>query len=543
MADVTFRCSCPLPHDRFLSLIFRWTMPLLAGTFLGLLFQNHPWSRSLWWLAPLAFLPLWTEDIASFSRSFGKGFLFGLALNVAGLFWLVTTMTHYGHVPFLLAVCGDLLLSSYMALFAGIFWSGTVFFRGKIPSWSIPPVAAALWTVLEGFRGILFTGFPWNPLGSLLFGHPPFLGMAALAGTTGMSFLLVLSGGILGELIQKIQGKEGVRVWGPWFLTLGILVSLWALAGRHALNAVGEKGSPVRIALIQGNIPQDHKWTRAFLKASLARYLALSRKAVAEGATLLFWPETALPVVWTDPPPALLPAMNQLKSMPVPLVTGTLGVVQTGDGTGYAFTNEAVAFTGLNNPVQSYRKRHLVPFGEYIPFSWLFGWLRSMTGITGDMRSGTRGALFVLPEGGGTIRLAPFICYEALYPSLVRQMALKNPDLLGVLSDDAWFGRSDAPYQLFRQSLLRAVENGIPLVRVANTGLSGIMEPDGTVLARTSLFARQEVTISLHQKWRETFYRLHGEWVFRLSLLSILCLLAGVPFCGISEKSTERTVS
>ena len=517
-------------------------LPLFAGAFLGFLFQNHPLAHALWWLAPMAFFPLWLEERASSSGAFGKGFLFGLAMNVAGLFWLVTTMVHYGHVPVLLAVFGDILLSAYMALYSGLFWSGTVFFRGKVPVWCLPPVAAALWTTLEVFRGIFLTGFPWNPLGSLLFGHPPFLGMAALAGTTGMSFLIVLSGGILGEMLRRIRKEKSFRPVLPWGISLGLLVSGWAYAGHLALSDFTEKSPPVRIALVQGNIPQDQKWTSSFLKHSIDLYLDLSQKALLDGAKLLFWPETALPVVWNAPPTALLPTVKQVESMPVPWVTGTLGVVRTPDDQGYAFTNEAVAFTGQGRDVQRYRKRHLVPFGEYIPLPWLFGWLRPMTGITGDMQPGTKGILFSIPLDDRTLRLAPFICYEALYPSLVRRLALRRPDFLVVLSDDAWFGKSDAPHQLFRQSLLRAVENGIPLIRVANTGLSGIMEPDGTVLAKTSLFTRQEVTISLHQKRRKTFYRLHGEWVFRFSLLSILCLLAGFPLFRRPEKSRERAV-
>ncbi|WP_143461798.1 apolipoprotein N-acyltransferase [Leptospirillum ferriphilum] len=516
--------------------------PLLAGTFLGFLFQNHSLSHALWWLSPMAFAPLWQEERSSFGRSFGKGFLFGLAMNVAGLFWLVTTMVHYGHVPVFLAVFGDVLLSAYMALYTGVFWAGTVFFRQKLPVWLLPPVAAALWTVLEGFRGILLTGFPWNPLGSLLFGHFPFLGMAALTGTTGLSFFIVLAGGILGELFHRIRKERSFRTTLSWSLSFGLLVSVWALAGHLALQGFTEKEPPVPIGLIQGNIPQDQKWTAAFLKHAVDGYLDLSQKALSKGAKLLVWPETALPVVWNAPPTALLPTVKQVESLPVPLVTGTLGVVRTGDETGYAFTNEAVLFSGKGKAVQRYRKRHLVPFGEYIPLPWLFGWLRPMTGITGDMRSGTKGAMFEVSAGDQTLRLAPFICYEALYPSLVREMALKGPDFLVVLSDDAWFGSSDAPYQLFRQSLLRAIENGIPLIRVANTGLSGVMEPDGSVLGKTSLFTRQEVTISLHQKRRTTFYRLHGEWVFRLSLLAILCLLAGAPLLRATEQSSERTV-
>uniref|UniRef100_A0A7C3QW06 Apolipoprotein N-acyltransferase n=1 Tax=Leptospirillum ferriphilum TaxID=178606 RepID=A0A7C3QW06_9BACT len=530
-------------YQTLFSLTGKLLLPLLGGTALGFLFQHHAWATFLWWLAPVCFLPLWNGIRTTLGKAFGSGFIFGFGTNVAGLFWLVHTMVHYGHVPWALAIFGDFLLSAYMALFVAIFWTGTVFLRRTLPSWGIPAVAAMLWVLAEGFRGILFTGFPWNPLGSLLFGHPPFLGVASLAGTTGMSFLMVLVAGFLGEgQVLFLEGNFSRAVTGC-LLPMTLIVSLWSFLGGMELRNFPEEGPSIRVALVQGNIPQDRKWTRAFLSHTIDHYLDLSRQALSEKAQVILWPETALPVVLDDPPSGLGKKLREITDFPVPVVTGTLGLVRTGKKERLAFTNEAAGFDGSGRPVLRYRKMHLVPFGEYIPLPWLFGWLRPMTGITGDMVAGKKPVIFSFPVGTGIVRMAPFICYEALYPSLVRKMALRRPDFLVVLSDDAWFGHSDAPYQLFRQSLLRSVENGIPLLRVANTGLSGVMEPNGTLLGKTSLFTRQEVTITVRQNRRATFYRLHGEWVFRLSLLFILFLLAWSSLGRDPENPKERTVS
>lgn len=518
-------------------------VPLLGGAALGSLFQHHAWAAPLWWLAPFCFLSLWSGIREPLGRAFGRGFAFGFGTNVAGLFWLVHTMVHYGHVPWVLSIFGDFLLSAYMALFVACFWTGVVYFRRSLPAWGMPPVAAMLWVLAEGFRGVLFTGFPWNPLGSLLFAHPPFLGLAGLAGTTGLSYMIVLTAGFLGEGQAMIREGKIARTAAWFLLPMTAVITLWAFFGWRELQTFPEKDPPIRVALVQGDVPQDQKWTRAFLTNAIDHYLKLTRQAISEKAQIVLWPETALPVVLDDPPPDLSDTLRQIESLPVPLVTGTLGMVRTGTPEAFSFTNEAAGFDGPGIPIQRYRKMHLVPFGEYIPLPRLFGWLRPMTGITGDMLPGKKPVLFSFSVGTGTVRLAPFICYEALYPSLVRKMALRRPDFLVVLSDDAWFGRSDAPYQLFRQSLLRAVENGIPLIRVANTGISGVMEPNGTLLGQTSLFTRQEVTINVRQNRRATFYRLHGEWVFRLSLLFILCFLAWSSLGRAPDNPKERTVS
>lgn len=502
---------------------------LASGLALGSLFYHGAWSDRLWWLSFVVLVPYWILPPRPARQEFASGLLFGLAFHVTGLFWLERTMVRYGHLPPSLAYLGLFLLAFYMALYTAVFWTLLPRLERGLPLPLLPLAGAALWTVSETLRGILFTGFPWNPVGSLLFGHPPLLNFAATVGTTGLTFLVVLSNGwIAVALGRRFRARDGnrsrrwvsPRVWASVGLVLEL--TAWGLGGKVDLPA--PKGSvAIPVGLIQGNIPQDQKWTRAFLRSTLETYLSLSRSAIHDGARLLVWPETALPVPPEYKGPDLDDVLRQIRSLPVPIVTGTLGIAGRDP---LRFSNDATALVPgqLARPV--YKKRHLVPFGEYIPLPSIFGWLRPITGILGDLVPGERTVVFRLPVGQGSLTVGPAICYEALYPSLMRAIARKNPDLFIVLSDDAWFGRTEAPYQLFRQSFMRSVENGVPMVRVANTGISGLGDPDGTVHGETPLFEPRAEVVPVRLAGESTFYRRHGEWVFRSSLLFLAVVAA-----------------
>ncbi|MHB8542889.1 MAG: apolipoprotein N-acyltransferase [Leptospirales bacterium] len=504
-----------------------------SGIALGMLFHQGKWIDPLWWISFFLFLPLWLSPALSIRKEFSVGLLFGLGFNGVGLFWLVPTMVHFGHVPAPLAIFGFLLLCLYMSLFPAAFWAGFSFLRREFPTILLPVIAASLWSVSEVAKGVLFTGFPWNPLGSLAFGHPPFLQMASITGTTGLSFLIVLANGWLAigiEGIRKTDRASTLKRLAPLILFF-LQITVWSTIGKQTVQPQSKVRS-LLVSIIQGNIPQDQKWTGSFVRESIQTYLSMSRKAIQQGGQLLVWPETALPVAYNAPPFSVKKMVDQVFSLPVPILTGTLGVERDKGDHSYQFSNDAIGINDLHSSTQVYQKTHLVPFGEYIPLPALFGWLRNMTGITGDLTTGKKPEIFLFPIGGRTVSAAPVICYEALYPSLIRRLSIRNPDLLIVLSDDAWFGNSDAPYQLFRQSLMRSVENGIPLIRSANSGISGAIDPNGSVSGVTSLFKQQVVTIPLRLDSHETFYRKHGEWVFRLSLIILLCLCAFLKMSG-----------
>ena len=391
----------------------------------------------------------------------------------------------------------------------------------------------SLWIVCDAGKDEVLTGFPWNPPGSLLFSHPLLALPARIVGTTGLSFLILLETALLAFALSRLPREDGVARKGLWlFLPVGLL-SLWLLWGS-AQERGTDRSPSLPVALIQGNIPPDRKWSRATQRETLSRYLALSRRGTGEGARLLVWPETALPVVYNGPRTRLAPllarTLSHSGSADALLLTGAIGERPDPDSpVGLSFTNSAVLYSPGGQVVAAYNKRHLVPFGEFLPLPALFGWLRPMTGITGDMAAGHRSVLFPLQGSAGGA--APLICYEALYPSLSRAN-LGQGTLLAVISDDAWFGNTSAPWQLFRESGMRAAENGVYLVRAANTGLSGIVAPDTTVPAIGPLFRQAVVTGNVRLETGQTFYRRHGEWVLRLSLSSLLFAAAILPLLG-----------
>ena len=517
----------------FRSPVFSFLLFTLSGAGFGLLFGRRGLAIPDFWIIFLLLLPFFLLRPSGRLRGFFEGMAFGLAANILGIRWLLVTMQDYGHLSLLLAFGGLLLFSLYLSLFPAFFRWGTLVLslwekNGGGLSFRAVLLAPALWILSEAGRTEILTGFPWNPLGSLLFGHPALELPARILGTTGLSFLIVTGSVLLALFWEGTAGflKSGdkKRVFAGRVTLLATFFLLWPLAG-HQLERIAGKG-PVDllpVALVQGNIPPDQKWSADHLKADLAIYRNLSQRAVAQGAQLLLWPETALPIFYTSAHPVLSRDLSTLLSPHTFLVTGSIG--ETPDPSqpmGIAFTNAAVLF-GPDGKVRSdYIKQHLVPFGEFLPLPEIFGWLRPLIGVTGDMARGDHPGLFPLPNG---LSLSPLICYEALYPSLVRKN-LGPSQILGVISDDAWFGDTSAPYQLFRESAMRALENGVPMLRAANTGLSGVVLPDGTISLRGPLFEEAllegKIPVPRPDPKERTFYRQHGEWLLKLSLLGLL---------------------
>ena len=509
-----------------------------AGGGFGALFDAHSLDVPYFPVIALLLLPFFLIVPRNGREGFGEGFLFGLSANLVGVRWVTVSMEEYGHIPPPLALGGLALFSLYLALYPALFRALSYRLGFWEPaSGSLRPrslwMGPSLWIVCDAGKDEVLTGFPWNPPGSLLFSHPLLALPARIVGTTGLSFLILLETALLAFALSRLPREDGVARKGLWlFLPVGLL-SLWLLWGS-AQERGTDRSPSLPVALIQGNIPPDRKWSRATLRETLSRYLALSRRGTGEGARLLVWPETALPVVYNGPRTRLAPllarTLSHSGSADALLLTGAIGERPDPDSpVGLSFTNSAVLYSSGGQVVADYNKRHLVPFGEFLPLPALFGWLRPMTGITGDMAAGHRSVLFPLQGSAGGA--APLICYEALYPSLSREN-LGQGTLLAVISDDAWFGNTSAPWQLFRESGMRAAENGVYLVRAANTGLSGIVAPDTTVPAIGPLFRQAVVTGNVRLETGQTFYRRHGEWVLRLCLSSLLFAAALLPLLG-----------
>ncbi|MCL5953125.1 MAG: apolipoprotein N-acyltransferase [Nitrospirae bacterium] len=538
MTTLTSPTSTITTGAKGLSRNLRILIFLGAGGGFGALFDAHSLDVPYFPVIALLLLPFFLIVPRTGREGFGEGFLFGLSANLVGVRWVTVSMEEYGHIPPPLALGGLALFSLYLALYPALFralsyrlgfWEPVSGFLRPRSLWMGP----SLWIVCDAGKDEVLTGFPWNPPGSLLFAHPLLALPARIVGTTGLSFLILLETALLAFALSRLPREDGVARKGLWLLLPVGLLSLWLLWGS-ALERGTDRSPSLPVALIQGNIPPDLKWSRATLRETLSRYLALSRRGTGEGARLLVWPETALPVVYNGPRTRLAPLLAGTLSPPgstdALLLTGAIGERPDPDSpVGLSFTNSAVLYSPGGQVVAAYNKRHLVPFGEFLPLPALFGWLRPMTGITGDMAAGHRSVLFPLQGSAGGA--APLICYEALYPSLSRAN-LGQGTLLAVISDDAWFGNTSAPWQLFRESGMRAAENGVYLVRAANTGLSGIVAPDTTIPAIGPLFRQAVVTGNVRLETGQTFYRRHGEWVLRLSLSSLLFAAAILPLLG-----------
>ncbi len=505
-----------------------------AGGGFGALFDTQSLDVPFFPVIVLLLLPFLLIAPRTGREGFGEGFLFGLSANLISVRWITVSMEEYGHIPPPLALGGLTLFSLYLALYPALFRALSFHLEFWDPvSRSLRPrslwMAPSLWVVCDAGKAEVLTGFPWNPLGSLLFSHPLLALPARIVGTTGLSFLILLETALLAFALSRLPRTRAA--WkGLWLLFPVGLLALWLVWGK-ALEVGMDHSPSLPVSLIQGNIPPDRKWSPETLRENLSRYLSLSRQAIGEGGRFLVWPETALTVVYNGPrthlSPLLAPTLSPPGASGVSLLTGAVGERPEPDSpVGISFTNSAVLYSPGGEVIAAYDKRHLVPFGEFLPLPALFGWLRPMTGITGDMASGHRSVLFPLPNRAG--EAAPLICYEALYPSLSRENLGKGT-LLVVISDDAWFGNTSAPWQLFRESGMRAAENGVYLVRAANTGLSGIVAPDTTVPAIGPLFRQAVVTGNVRLETGQTFYRRHGEWVLRLCLLSLLFGAAILP--------------
>jgi apolipoprotein N-acyltransferase len=534
----------------------------LSGFFLGLFFIQDRIAPFALGFLPFIFLPFFFPDtffdsgkngspLNHLSRSPGNSFFlgwtFGLVEAITSLWWVVPTIEHFGHLPFILSFLALFLLSSYLGLFTGFFqfgldlWKrkGSTFFPNTV---LLPFFGACLWVIMEVLRSELFTGFPLNPLGDLIWGQPLFIHNASILGATGLSFVIIFISGLFCEsilpILQKTSGKTRVltRII-PAISFLFLTFSACLIGGKSFETIPEHTNTPsINVGIIQGNIPQDQKWTAQYLKDTLKTYHQLSQQALAQGAKILFWPETAVPVVINSPPRSIEDELKKALSLPVPLVTGTLGLVRGEDRFDYSFSNDAILRSPNGETIESYSKMHLVPFGEYIPFPTIFGWLRKMTGITGDLVQGKQQKLFTpfdapdqsLTEPGGLskIQIGPVICYEAMYPSLVHQLVLKGANVLVVLTDDAWYGKTAASHQLYQQTMMRAIEEGVPMVRAANSGYSGVISGRGKLLKTSGRFTKESITLPLPLDSHMTFYQRHGEWVFRLSLLVFLFLLA-----------------
>jgi apolipoprotein N-acyltransferase len=415
------------------------------------------------------------------ARTERRPLLLGLLTGVVGfggtLYWLTDVMTTFGDLSRGVAAGVALLLivylSLYPALFAHVIGRGVRAF-GPRALWAAPLV----WSAAEWARGHVMTGFPWVPLGNSQIDVAPIAQAASLVGVYGLSALVVLGSVALAWPVVARPGRERVApVAGVAALLVG--VALWG-AMRLSGETLVREGTPLRVALIQGNVAQGQKWDPGLADTIYRRYLTMSRDGVARGATLVMWPESATPFLFEEHPAS--EAMRLLaRESGARLFVGS---DQREPGTPPRYYNSAFLIQPTGSVGGVYRKMHLVPFGEYVPLESILSFAGPLVEQVGCFAPGQALTVYQQREG----RFTTGICYEAVFPELAREAVQRGSQLLTSITNDAWFGRSSAPWQHLAMARMRSVETGRYMARAANTGISAIVDPYGRVVQQTPLF-------------------------------------------------------
>jgi apolipoprotein N-acyltransferase len=472
------------------------------------------------WLAPACLL-LALRGLAPLAAA-RFGFLAGLAAHAAILHWIYVVTVTYGNAPVWAGVLAPVALASYIACFPALFAGCHAWLRRA--GLGGPFAVAILWASLDHLRAYALTGFPWATLGYAQHGNPALLGLATVTGVYGLSFAVALGGGALADVVRTRR------------VTFEPVVALLVVLGLHVVGALlvpaPEVGAArLRIGVLQGNIDQGAKWNPAWADRTWKVYEDLTREAASQGARLVLWPETAVPgSLATDP--GLRARVEALaRETDALLIVGGVGI--EGPDPQWRYYDSAFVVEPRRGIVARYDKTHLVPFGEYVPLRGLLGGMLSSVagGIApADISAGARPRPVLLDLDGGSVTVGIPICYELLFPHLVRRFVEGGAGVLLAITNDAWYGRTGAPYQFLAITALRSAETGVWTARAANTGVSAFIDGRGHVRERTPIFERGLLVtdVPLASSARTpTFYVRHGD-VFAFSCWIGAAVLAGV---------------
>jgi len=367
--------------------------------------------------------------------------------------------------------------------------------------------APLVWTATElGRTYLLFNGFPWVLLGYSQATTLPIAQLASVFGVYGVSAVVAsVSAAAATCVATRSRRHRSVAVSVVAVIVIGTAV--WG-AVRTSRAPWTREGQPVKVGLVQGNVSDEQRRDPAQSLRIIQDQVRLTRQAIGAGAELVLWAESAMtPYRFADNPDAAEFVRKVARESRVPILVGSDQVER---GRPDRWYNSAFLVRADGADAGFYRKMHLVPFGEYVPMKRLLffvGPLVEAIGIGFDAGEDP----IVLPVGGHAISVA--ICYEIVYPALIRQFVLRGSELLTTITNDAWFGNTSAPYQHFAQASMRAIEEGRYVVRAANTGISGIVDPYGRVLEQTGIYeqgmlvgeARFLTTATPYARWGDAF--------------------------------------
>ena len=476
-------------------------------------------------LWPLAFLgvPLFlvlldTGPSTGWRRGFGLGWGFGLGYFAVALHWIgyaffVDAATYLWMMPFMLGI-----LSAGMAIYWGLVGLLARRFGGR--GLQLALTFAALLAIAEWLRGHLFTGFPWAAPGLLVDGMGGLAQAASVIGMTGLTLLVVLWASL--PYVFLCPGPRRCKLAGAAILLL--LPVIWGWGELRLRDATDAMVPGIAIRIVQPNLPQDEKWREDNARQIFDDLEQMSSVPTPDqpdgigGITHVIWPESAVPFL-IDESAVAKAELKPLLGQRTTLVTGAVRVDRKGEGQEPDAHNSIIVFDGNAEPVIHYDKWRLVPGGEFLPLAWLLKPLgfQQVVQTPGSFVPGPGPRTVTLPGG---LRAGLTICYEAIFPDRLVDEA-NRPDVIINVTNDGWFGRSTGPWHHLAQARLRTIEQGLPMIRAANTGISAIIDPYGRTLRMLPLMEKGVIDSPLPRAISPPPYVEFGDF----GLLILTCLL------------------
>jgi apolipoprotein N-acyltransferase len=502
-----------------------------SGLALGLALPKFDLNLLAW----VALVPLlYAIDGLRLRGVFGYSMLQAFVFYVITLYWAVIPLHTFADAPLWMAVGPMLLLSAVEALFLAGTVVGAAFVtrRLRIPLVLTLPI---LWAAVEWLRSFFPIPFPWNLLGYAAYRNLGLIQFAEITGVYGVSALIVFFNAVVYTVIAAPASARRLKIRSLSALT-GLMVAAMVFSGLRMTQLEHEHyDGSLKVAMVQGNIPQSIKWDPNFRPSSFAVYADQTLRAAKEHPDLIVWPEAAA-AFYVQPdnvyPLAALASDAEYRARLLELARQAHTPILFGSPalrfSPYEIDsfNRAYLVSADGRIVDYYDKIDLAPFAEYVPFRKVFGFFvhKVVVGL-GEFVPGERQTLFDVKGA----KLAVLICFEGIFPDLSRNAVDQGANLLMNITNDAWYGNSSAPYQLLAMSALRSVETHTPMVRVANTGISAVIEPDGDITSRTDLFTRGTEMRTVHWRHGGTIYTMVGdlfaEICFGLSVIGLVLSL------------------
>lgn len=453
-------------------------------------------------------------------RAFRLGYVTGAVSALGLLYWISLVVVQYGGIPLPVGIAIMLVLCGAFAIFPSIFaWvvARLVTSFGGVGLLGAPFV----WVGTELLRAHTAFQFPWCQLGYSQYRTLPVIQIASITAVYGVSFLLVASSALLAYIV--VERRHEARRAALMGL-VALVGGAWGF-GMWAMSRPLPETGRIRVGLVQAAIRQEEKWMAGRAIDNLERHLELTAEAADRGARLVVWPESSVPFFWGQAPGIAerLRATTLLRD--VYLFFGNDDREDDPDGESRFYVG-AKLLTPRGEVEARYRKMQLVPFGEYVPMQPLFtlgG--RVAAKAVRQVADFSPGSEPVVAEVDGHL-VGGYICYEAIFPALVRRFPASGAELLLNITNDAWYGTTSAPHQHLAMSALRAVENRRYMVRAANTGITTVVDPWGRILEPTRLFDRTVVVRDVPFIAETSFYTRHGDLFARGCLAAALALFA-----------------